>query len=45
MCLADTRLFQGFPGVEGVEWTSHTAEVAALWRLISGYILLPYGSP
>lgn len=43
MRLADTRLFQGFPGVEGVEWTSHIAEAAALRKLISGSVLLPHG--
>lgn len=43
MRVADTRLFQGFPGVEGAEWTSCTAEVAALWKLISGSVLLPHG--
>lgn len=43
MCLAGASLFQGFPGVEGAEWTSSTAEVVALRKLISGSILLPYG--
>lgn len=43
MHVADTSLFQGFPGVEGAEWMSCTAEVAALWKLISGSVLLPHG--